>query len=786
MSFAAENLSQAERERIARECFSVANTIKNGAELHGLCPFHDEKKPSFGYNIEKDIYNCFSCEATGDLISLWCHHKGLDKKSGFKAFCEAFNISKDVSGRHAPKHQKTSKKPAQSTSTPKIIPEKDWQKISPLTEAWIVRWREIFGWTPEVIKRFDLRLHTSTVAGIRIAIPIRDNRGKLRNIRRYLPNAKATDEKVISWRKGYGSSRLFPSPSEWGDSPIYLCEGEKDTLCALSHGLNAVTQTAGVKTWKTEFDKHFDELDVVICYDADDPGQINAERVAKKLVRTAKSVRLLKWPEYMGHVKKHGQDLTDFFVIHKKTLADFQDLLASAVTVQPPDDPAPDIDYRRFFGGKTGRRFMPALLAKSIMKDIEIVSDPETEMIYRWNGKFWELYKLQFLRNKALVMMGDEASSARAADATCIVRDLSVLKSERKLNDKTDWICLENGMFNLATRELARFDKSYFATYSLGIAYNPQKKYECLQWWVFLAESLNEDEDVMREIQKFFGYCLTRETRYEKALLLIGPGGDGKGTLLRVLGKMVGAENCSHVSMKALEDQFYVSKLVGKLLNVSTEIESKAFYSEVFKAIVSGDEIGASFKHQTPFDFQPFCKMAFSSNRYPRILDNSEGFWRRIIVVEMNNRFEARGKADLYLEEKLYTELSGIFAWALEGLDLLRKEGFKKPRALAKTLLDYKRANNPIQCFMEDCIEIVEGAQTTKKELYNAYKSYSRQWGYGQAGVTTFGRELHNLIPDLGTSRRSLGSRERCYVGVKLIDDSVPDVSPRSPYFDNL
>lgn len=776
MSFAAKNLSLAERERIARECFTVAN--HKGAELHGLCPFHEEKKPSFGYNIEKDTYNCFSCEAKGDLISLWCHGKGLGE-NGFKAFCEAFNI------QFGKKPSEKSKPTSKANPSKGIIPEKDWQKIPPLPESWITRCREMFGWSPDVIKHFDLRLHTSDMAGTRIAIPIRDDRRKLRNIRRYLPNTKATDEKVISWRKGYGSARLFPSPSEWGDSPIYLCEGEKDVLCALSHGLNAVTQTAGVKTWKAEFDKHFDELDVVICYDADEPGQKNAERVAKKLVATAKSVRLLKWPEYMGHTKNHGQDLTDFFVTHKKTLADFQDLLASAVTVQPPDDPAPEIDYRRFFGGKTGRRFLPALLAQGIMEDIKVISDPEKGLVYRWNGKFWEPYEISYLRNKALVMMGLEASSARGADAANIVRDLSILKHGRKMNDQADWICLENGMFNLDTRELTEFDKNYYATYSLDIDYNPQKKYECLRWEVFLFDSLGKDEAVMQEVQKFFGYCLTRETRYEKALILIGPGCDGKSTLLNILQEMVGEKNCSNVSMEALSDQFYRSKLVDKLLNVSTEIESKAFSSDVFKAIVSGDRIGASFKHQTPFDFRPFCKLAFSSNKAPRIRDNSEGFFRKILVIEMNNRFDLSGKIDLFLREKLQEELSGIFAWALKGLDMLRKEGFKKPSAIKGYTMNYKRANNPILCFMEDCLELVKGVETTKKEIYDAYKSYSRQWGYGQSGATYFGRELHNLIPNLGTSRQSFGGRQRCYVGVKLIDGSALDASPPSPYFDN-
>lgn len=774
MSFAAKNLSPAERERIAHECFTVAS--KKGAELHGLCPFHDEKKPSFGYNIEKDAYNCFSCEAKGDLISLWSHHKGLGEKDGFKAFCEAFNIQ---SGK---KPQKTSEKPAQSTSAPKIIPEKDWQKIPPLPEVWASRCRKMFGWTPEVIKRFDLRLYTNDMAGTRIAIPVRDDRGKLRNIRRYLPNAKAADEKVISWRKGYGSARLFPTPSEWGESPIYLCEGEKDVLCALSHGLNAVTQTTGVKTWKTEFDKHFDELDVVICYDADDPGQKNAERVAKKLVATAKSVRLLKWPEYMGHTKNHGQDLTDFFVTHKKTLADFQDLLASAVTVQPPDEPEPEIDYSRFFGGRTGRRFMPALLAKTIMQDIEVISSPEQGLIYRWNGKFWEPYEISYLRNKALVMMGQEASSARAADAANIVRDLSILKHGRKMNDQIDWICLGNAMFNLGTRKLSPFEKNSYATYSLGIEYDPAKSYECPRWIQFLYEAIY-DELVIREIQKFFGYCLTRETRYEKCLILIGPGGDGKSTLLNILQEMVGEDNCANVSMGALEDQFYRSRLVDKLLNVSSEVESKAFSSDVFKAIISGDKIGASFKHQTPFDFRPFCKLAFSSNKHPRILDNSEGFFRKLIVVEMKTQFTRYGAADIFLADKLLTELSGIFAWALEGLALLQAEGFKSPPAIASALLEYKRSNNPVQCFVEDCILTCPEVQTTKKEIYDAYKLYCRQWGYGQAGATTFGRELHNLIPNLDTFRQSFGNRERCYMGVKLIDGSAPDASPRSPCF---
>lgn len=775
--FSAKDLSQSERERIARELFDVDSA--KGDQLHGLCPFHDETKPSFGYNTKKDVYNCFSCDAAGDLIDLWSHRKGLDKKPGYKAFCEEFDNS--GTARTSRKKKKTtskpSKKPAAKTTTAKIISETAWNALSPLPPDWIKSCVDKFGWSPEIINRFDLRL-TVKKDEKRIAIPINDDDGHLRNIRLYLPNAAHKDDKVISWGAGYGSGRLFPTPSQWSPgSAIYLCEGEKDTLCALSHGLNAVTQTCGVKSWKKEHTKYFEGLDVIICYDADKPGLDNAEKRGRELVKVAKSVRIIDWPKFMGLVEKHGQDLTDFFVTHKKNVADFKDLLATAFTITKPIEPDDEAGPRRFFGGPRGGKFYPMRLAQEIMDDVEVISDPEKELIYRWNGQFWEKYELAYLRSKALVMLGEEASSARAYDAANIVRDLAVLTHGRKMNDQPEWICLKNGMFNIRTEELVPFNQDFNASFQIGVEYDPHKEdgYNPLDWFKFLMESIGNGE-VIREIQKFFGYCLTRQTRYEKALILLGPGGDGKSTLLDILQAMVGEENCSNISLGTLEDQFYRSCLVDKLVNVSAEIEARAFSSDVFKAIVSGDRISASFKHQTPFDFRPFCKLAFSSNRQPRILDNSDGFFRKVIIVEMKQQFAMKGKADLFLREKLLAELSGIFAWALEGLKLLQDEGFTNPTPIAESLADYRRTNNPVVCFVEDCVEFDTDTwpKRSKAEVYQAYKKYCLGFGYRPQGEVHFGKELHRLLPGLRTGKMSDQSRKNCYVGIFVSDESAP------------
>ena len=42
--------------------------VKKGSEYTGLCPFHNEKTPSFTVSEEKGFFHCFGCGAHGDVI----------------------------------------------------------------------------------------------------------------------------------------------------------------------------------------------------------------------------------------------------------------------------------------------------------------------------------------------------------------------------------------------------------------------------------------------------------------------------------------------------------------------------------------------------------------------------------------------------------------------------------------------------------------------------------------------------------------------------------------------
>ena len=51
--------------------------IKRGREFVGLCPFHNEKTPSFTLNEDKGFYHCFGCGAHGDVIGFAMRTEGL-------------------------------------------------------------------------------------------------------------------------------------------------------------------------------------------------------------------------------------------------------------------------------------------------------------------------------------------------------------------------------------------------------------------------------------------------------------------------------------------------------------------------------------------------------------------------------------------------------------------------------------------------------------------------------------------------------------------------------------
>lgn len=61
---------------------------KSGANYFGLCPFHNEKSPSFSVNRDKQIYHCFGCGAGGDVFSFIRQYENMSFYESIKYLAE--------------------------------------------------------------------------------------------------------------------------------------------------------------------------------------------------------------------------------------------------------------------------------------------------------------------------------------------------------------------------------------------------------------------------------------------------------------------------------------------------------------------------------------------------------------------------------------------------------------------------------------------------------------------------------------------------------------------------
>ncbi|MBW1990362.1 MAG: DNA primase, partial [Deltaproteobacteria bacterium] len=66
---------------------------RRGAEFWGLCPFHDEKTPSFAVHPEKQMYYCHGCHAGGSVFDFLMNHQRLDFKEALALLAARYNVT---------------------------------------------------------------------------------------------------------------------------------------------------------------------------------------------------------------------------------------------------------------------------------------------------------------------------------------------------------------------------------------------------------------------------------------------------------------------------------------------------------------------------------------------------------------------------------------------------------------------------------------------------------------------------------------------------------------------
>ncbi len=342
----------------------------------------------------------------------------------------------------------------------------------------------------------------------------------------------------------------------------------------------------------------------------------------------------------------------------------------------------------------------------------------------------------------------------------------------------SELLVLRNGILDLKNNVLMAHTNELFTRNALDFEHDPNAP-EPKRWLQFLREVWPEEDDCHAALQQMFGYLLTPDTSQQKIFVMVGPTRCGKGTIGRLLGKLLGAANICSPTLSSLSADFGQQGMIGKQLALVSDMRiggrtDKAMVAETLLRISGEDSVSVRRKNMTDWDGQLKVRFVIMSNEAPTLNDPSGALLGRYIVLQMRQCF--LGREDRSLDSALANELPGILNWAIEGWKSLRGEKLMQPASAEELAHSISRIGAPIAAFVEDECEIDLEGHVNKDDLFRAFKDWCREqdriW---HGNKETFSKDLLISCPYVKPSKiRDGGGRKPVYRGLKLrVADAV-------------
>lgn len=342
------------------------------------------------------------------------------------------------------------------------------------------------------------------------------------------------------------------------------------------------------------------------------------------------------------------------------------------------------------------------------------------------------------------------------------------IQTETEQQDvNTNLINFKNGLFNLTSKELLPHNSTAFtvnqihANYDENVAVNKYIE-------KFLDDITCNKPERKQAILEMTGYCMTASVWIGKAGVFYGPSAEnGKSVLIRLITNLIGRENTANIALHKLQERFYTANIADKLLNTASELPKTDLKSvDMFKNVVTGDEITGEQKYKTPFSFKPYAKHIFATNSLPVVLDNNDGYYRRLNILLFERKFTV-AEQNQFMEEKLFTqEALDYFAYiSLQAYLKLLEEGrrdFANYEESNQLIASYKADNNSTLSFLASEVseKIFENNKRIKKtELYQIYKNWCEDNNY----IADKSKNFHKKVAESKTLILKFYDGYECY-----------------------
>ncbi|MBS5816072.1 MAG: DNA primase [Enterococcus casseliflavus] len=361
-------------------------------------------------------------------------------------------------------------------------------------------------------------------------------------------------------------------------------------------------------------------------------------------------------------------------------------------------------------------------------------------------------------------------NSAKKAMREQIMHRVSVLPDE--FDSDTTLLNTQNGYLDLISGVLHEHNIDKKFTRIANIEYTD--KIDAPQWTEFLNQIFDNDQELIRYVQKAVGYSLTGSTREQSMFVLFGAGSNGKSVFLDTISYIMGsyATNMQADTIMVRKANgganTDIARLKGARLVTSSEPNEGVRMDEgLVKQLTGGDKVTARFLYGKEFEFTPEFKLWLATNHKPIIRGTDDGIWRRMNLIPFTIQIPDH-KKDKNLKYKLKRESVGILNWIVEGCLMWQREGLKRPKIVEDASKEYREEMDVTAAFINDCCERGINKRVKAKDFYQAYKTWANENGQYEMNSTKFGKEMSNKFNKKKTNQGIM------YEGIDLIEESQP------------
>lgn len=311
---------------------SYVSLKRKGKILTGLCPFHNEKTPSFTVYPETQSYYCFGCGNGGDVITFIRNIENLDYMEAVKLLADRHGVSMPQDGYDSGLSKKRTEMYGANREAARFFHAKLYSPegrqgleyfysrgltddtirhfglgYAPDSKDELIEYLISKGYSQQLLydanilrlsERFDKKIYYNAFRK-RAMFPIIDLRGNVIAFSGRRIHDADSDRKYVNtsdtlvYKKGSNLFALNFAKKSKSDS-IILCEGNLDVISLHQAGFtNAV---AGLGTALTEEQAHLLSHyagEIFICYDSDEAGQKATRKAINILGKTTLKVRII-------------------------------------------------------------------------------------------------------------------------------------------------------------------------------------------------------------------------------------------------------------------------------------------------------------------------------------------------------------------------------------------------------------------------------------------------------------------------------------------------------------